>query len=112
MDPVAVALLAVIAAASVARLWYDRRARLLDPKATPDLLFRTKLADELTLMISPLTGLKEDLDSNVRAVEGLSETTARLETAVTDLRAAVKELRTLSQPCADCPLTRHHRIAE
>ena len=94
IDLLTLAILAIIAATLLALLWRSSLPRL---NALPNEIWRDTLTTRLQQIIA---GLAEDQQGHGTAIEHLSETTARLESAVTDLRGVIDRL---TLPCETCP---------
>lgn len=109
MNPIDVTLALLALFFAVLALYAQRPRRIIDPSRTPDELFRTRLTDELTVLISPLTGLKQDLDGLTEVINQLSATDAEFARAIDGLQGAIgalqQEIAQLRLPrrCAECP---------
>ena len=87
---IAVALVVVLIRSS------DRRM-LLDPRRTADEIWRSRLTDNLQMIIS---GVQDDYATHDKALEQLSESIVRLEHTVSVLETTISKLRS----CENCPL--------
>ena len=94
IDLLTLAILAIIATALLTMLWRSAYPRL---DALPNEVWRDALTTRLQQIIA---GVQEDQAGHGSAIEHLSATTARLESAVTDLRGVIDRL---TLPCETCP---------